>query len=64
MDTAERIRLTKAELMLKSHAAQRDMPKVGDEDHPTPWDLDHRRIDELLDRFERQGTADTEPVNA
>lgn len=40
-----------AELMLKSHAAQRDTPRIGDEEHPTPWDLDHRRIDELLDRL-------------
>ena len=45
---------TIAELLLKSHLAQRDVPKVGDEEHPTPYDLTHRRIDELLDKRERE----------
>ena len=42
-----------AELMLKAHLAKRDIPKIGDEEHPTEWDLDHRRIDELLTKWER-----------
>jgi len=28
--------------------AKREVPKCGDAEHPTPWDLMHRRIDELL----------------
>lgn len=42
-----------SELRMKAYQAQRDMPKVGDKEHPTPWDLHHRRIDELLDRLRR-----------
>jgi len=28
--------------------AKREVPKCGDAEHPTPWDLLHRRINELL----------------
>jgi hypothetical protein len=52
MSVTDERALTIDELLQKSYAAQRDIPKVGDEEHPTPWDLDHRRIDELLDRLE------------
>ena len=34
------------------HHAKRQMPKTGSEDRPTPWDLDHRRLDELLTEWE------------
>lgn len=30
------------------HQAKREFPKVGDAEHPTPWDIQHRWIDELL----------------
>ena len=31
------------------HRAKRCVPKCGrDDDHPTPWDLHHRRINGLL----------------
>jgi hypothetical protein len=33
--------------------AKRRMPKVGDAEHPTPWDVEHREIDSLLDRLVR-----------
>lgn len=49
--------LTTTELLAVSHHAQREMPKVGDGDHPTPWDLDHRRLDELLTKWERARAA-------
>lgn len=31
------------------HRAKRCMPKVGDTDHPTPYDLMHVEINRLLD---------------
>lgn len=33
--------------------AKREVPRCGSEEHPTPWDLRHRRIDELLTDRER-----------
>ena len=33
--------------------AAREFPVVGTTDHPTPWDLRHIAIDELLDELER-----------
>jgi len=34
------------------HAAKREMPVVGNPDHPTPWDAAHGRIDVLLDELD------------
>lgn len=35
-----------------SFAAQRQFPRVGNEDFPTPWDVDHERINDLLTLWE------------
>jgi hypothetical protein len=35
-----------------SRSASRRIPKVGNDTLPTPWDLDHKRIDELLTLLE------------
>jgi len=51
-DDANLIRLQQVvKLTQVCHQAKREFPKVGDEDHPTPWDLMHRHIDELLDEL-------------
>ena len=45
-------------IKMACHRAKRTMPKVGDKQHPTPWDLTHAEIDELLterDEAEREG---------
>lgn len=34
-----------------AHAAAREMPVVGTDAMPTPWDRRHAAIDELLDRM-------------
>lgn len=34
-----------------AHAAQREMPVVGTDALPTPWDRRYAAIDELLDRL-------------
>lgn len=34
-----------------SHAAKRVMPVVGSTEHPTPWDVAHRRMDEPIDEW-------------
>jgi hypothetical protein len=38
-----------------SRRAAREMPVVGNTGHPTPWDLRHKAIDDLLDELERVG---------
>lgn len=55
--------LVVAELMMKAHLAKREMPKVGDEDHPTPWDLEHKRIDELLTKWEQAHAVGSQPTH-
>jgi len=35
--------------------AKREVPKCGSDECPTPWDLAHRRINELLTDLERLG---------
>ena len=36
--------------------AQREMPVVGTEELPTPWDRHHRVLDALLDDWEKAST--------
>lgn len=43
-----------AELLAEAnHAAQRDFPKVGTPEHPTPWDDSHAFINELLTDWQK-----------
>lgn len=37
--------------------ARREFPVVGTGEHPTPWDIVHRQIDEALDDWERLATG-------
>jgi hypothetical protein len=34
-----------------NHLCKREFPAVGTEDHPTPWDIAHRRMDDPLDQW-------------
>ena len=36
-----------------AHRAAREFPKVGSTDVPTPWDLRHATINDLLDELDR-----------
>ncbi len=38
-----------------SHRAQREIPKVGTADFPTPWDLRHREIDKCITNLQALG---------
>lgn len=49
-----RMEITEALAHLSRRAA-REFPKVGTITAPTPWDLRHAAIDELLDELERVG---------
>lgn len=40
------------------HAAKRQIPKVGDEEHPTGWDKAHLTIDAVLDDWVRARTRE------
>lgn len=44
-----------ATLAVLVHAAKREVPAVGNDLHATPWDLAHRRIDAVLEDWERAG---------
>lgn len=35
------------------HRAKREVPKVGDAEHPTGWDVSHQRIDAMLDDWQQ-----------
>lgn len=37
--------------------ARREFAVVGTPEHPTPWDIVHRQIDEALDDWERLATG-------
>lgn len=34
------------------HAAKREVPKVGTDEHPTPWDKAHQHLDQRLTEWE------------
>jgi len=48
---AELVRI-EAELIKAGIAASREMYVVGTADYPTPWDVRHGRVDQLLDEWE------------
>lgn len=49
-DESDRAELAEALVHLRRRAG-REFPVVGPTDHPTPWDLRHRAINELLDQY-------------
>jgi hypothetical protein len=50
-DFAKR-RMLESDIRQAVHYAKREMPKVGTVEHPTPYDLQHRYINELLDQLD------------
>jgi hypothetical protein len=53
---ADRADLIEA-LLHHCHTAKREMPVVGNEDHPTPWDIRHQQLNEQLTELEAMDRA-------
>lgn len=45
-------------LRILVHRAKREMPKVGSDLFPTRWDIQHRRVDALLDAWMARHVCD------